>query len=58
MKTITIIMVLFILLFLIYRCQPKSRKMFILNLLTQVSSVRLGFCLCHYFLIFDNIVSV
>ena len=24
--------------------------------LTFISDVRLGFCLCHYFLIFDNIV--
>jgi hypothetical protein len=36
MKTVTIMIALIILLFLIYLCQPKSRKMFILNLLTQV----------------------
>ena len=28
------------------------------QLVVNFSSVRLGFCLCHYFLIFDNIVSV
>ena len=28
------------------------------RILEKISNVRLGFCLCYYFLIFDNIVPV
>ena len=37
---------------------PESKNIFLRKRQYQFSNVRLGFCLCYYFLIFDNIVPV